>query len=180
MQKSGKRHLSIPSPWLLLFAAGQRATNFGTRSFPWSQISGATPDAAIMIISGAKENAAWHAEHFGKIRPIRWATHRAPDDAWCGGQYRGIGVRNQDFVATRTKYWLLMAPDERLHPTAWGLIPHNSSMHKYVVLRTAADPLPPDSEPASGNFDRGGEGCSEAVRTVAAENNIDMMIMRGF
>lgn len=94
MQKSGKRHLSIPSPWLLLFAAGQRATNFGTRSFPWSQISGATPDAAMylrfacsstsMIISGAKENAAWHAEHFGKIRPIRWATHRAPDDAWCG------------------------------------------------------------------------------------------------
>lgn len=49
-------------------------------------------------------------------------------------------------------------------------------MHRYVVLRTAADPLAPDSEPASGNFDRGGEGCSEAVTTVAvaAENIVNM------
>ncbi|KAH0495730.1 hypothetical protein TgHK011_009261 [Trichoderma gracile] len=57
-----------------------------------------------------------------------------------------------------------------------GLISHNSGMHRYVVLRTAADPLAPDSEPASGNFDRGGEGCSEAVRTVAAENIVNMIM----
>ncbi|KAL6871891.1 hypothetical protein J3F83DRAFT_713774 [Trichoderma novae-zelandiae] len=32
----------------------------------------------------------------------------------------------------------------------------------YVVLRTAADPLAPDSEPASGTFDRGHDGSKGA------------------